>query len=707
MPFDPDKFLKETEPARDVAQTPEQKASPGFDPDKFLAETAPSGPMVEESVNSQREASLGPINRTRFAIEPLQSNRMALLAQEYGQENVQQDEEGNLYIKQRNEWRPVNKEGFSFADVADFAGAIPEMAGGLVGTVAGAVGGAGVASIPAAIGLGAAGGAVGSAARQGLSAILGTPQVATGMERVAETGLSAGIGGAFGGIGQGVKMAMPTVKKGLGEAGEYVAKTFKRGAKPRAETIVDVMSDIKITPEIVDDVIKEPGEEVLSREMVKDQMAKLEGIASRQNLPSPTYAQAAGGRAIQAEDKIINTPLIGGKIRKQVDSQLKAVKQNLEKNIGRFIDEDSTAPEVGIATKEFSTRIVKATKKAAQELYQNIDEVGKDAMVGKTTLANKYRNFAGDLGLIDPLGKRTKYAADTGLTPTEFKKLQQTLFEGIDALKRNPSPKVRYEAASALTRTIKNTAEELKQSNPNAYRILKQFGKDLDSTMEGILNREHPKLGEKLVEANRKWAKFKDDEEFLEGFLPDGVENIVKKTMSNSDNVIRMKELVGENHVREIGKSYVKDILHGLSKSGVARASSAMDAVRKNKQQIVEAIGKEAYDNVMDNLYYLNRLNQPLSVSRPSMYSLLFSPQSDFNLKKLVVNVATSAKSYTEMKGMGAKDVAKEAGKKAAKPITVPFKKVYEADAAKQGGIGNLLTDKKQREAAYFTRGPK
>jgi hypothetical protein len=659
-------------------------------------------------VNANREADLGFVNRARYSIEPLESNRLALLVQEFGQENVMQDDKGNVFVKQGDQFRPVNKEGLSFADATEFLGAAPEMAGGAVGMVSGALGGAvttgGAASIPAAMALGAAGGGLGSVVRQGTSAILGTPQVSTVGERIAETGLSAGLGGLFSGAGQALKVGAKAASPYVKEAAENISSAFKR--TPKGETALDIASEIKISPEIADDIVKLPGDEVLSREVVQDQMAKLDDIAIRQNLPKPTYAQAAGGRAIQAEDKIMNTPLIGGKIRQQVDNQLKAVKTNLEKQVGRFIDEDSTGLEVGISTKELSDGIVRSTKQAAQKLYDYVEESGKDAMIGKRTLFNKYRDYAGELGLIDPMGKPTAYAADTGFTPDEFKILQSTLFDGINALNKNPSPKIRFQAANALRKTVNNRAEELASTNPNAARLLKRFGSELDKTTEDILNREVPKLGEAFKEASKNWAKYKGDQEFLESFLPDGVENIVKKTMNNTDNIKRMKELVGENHVKEIGKSYVKDILGNLSKSGVARADSALSAIKKNKAQIIESLGEDTYTNLVDNLYYLNRLNQPLSVSRPSMYSLLFNPQSDYNLKKLVVNVATSAKSYTEMKGMTGKDVAKKAGKGLASPITVPFKRLSESSPAAQGSLGNILTDETQRGGAYFVRGP-
>lgn len=663
------------------------------------------------SVNPNREASLGFVNRSRYAIEPLESNRKALLIQEFGEENVQQDRDGNVFIKQNGQFRPVNKEGFSFADVADFAGATPEVVGGLVGTAAGVVGGAGAASIPAAIGLGIAGGAAGSAARQGLSSILGTPQVANVGERVAETGMSGAFGGLGAAGGMAVKGAAKFAKPYLDDGIDGVANVFKR--KPQvAQTLEQELSNtlensskVSINPEFENAVKYDTGEGLMSRDVVAESFKNLDDIASRQNLPRPTYAQAAGGRAIEAEGKIMETPLIGGRVRKQVDNQLKAVKNNIEKEVGKFIDEDSTGTEVGLATKDIALGIVRSTKKMSQELYGKVDELGANAMIGKKVLANKYRDTAGELGLMEPDLSRSAFAADTGLTRDEFNTLQGALFDGFEAINKNPSPKIRVQAVNGLLKTIKGTADSLDKKS-NAYRILNQFKVQLEDTMEGILNREHPKLGEVYKEATRGWRKYRNDEEFLENFLPDGVENIVKKTMGNSDNVKRMKELVGEKHVKEIGRSYVRDILGGLSKSGVARADSALTAVKKNKAVIVESMGGEAYGNLVDNLYYLNRLNQPLNVSRPGLYSLLFNPASNFNLKGIAVNIATSAKTYAESKGKTGTDIFKSAAKKSSKPITVPFKKIMDAKPSTHGGLSNLLMDNSQRDGAYFTRGP-
>lgn len=160
--------------------------------EKMALEKMTASGMTE--IDPKTEASLGFINRAKYSLEPIQSNRKALLEQQFGQDNIMEDKNGELFVRQNNKFVPVNKDGFSTADVADFAGAIPEMAGGLAGGAAGVAAGlatsGGLGSVPMAIITGAAGAGAGSAIRQGLSAAVGTPQVASLGERALETGLS-------------------------------------------------------------------------------------------------------------------------------------------------------------------------------------------------------------------------------------------------------------------------------------------------------------------------------------------------------------------------------------------------------------------------------------------------------------------------------------------------------------------------------------
>lgn len=664
--------------------------------------------MGMTEVNEEDEASLGFATRAKFAIEPMQSNRKALLEEKYGPENIMQNSKGDLYVRQNDQFVPVNKDGFSTADVADLVGAIPEAAGGVVGTVAGAVGGAGVASVPGAIALGSAGGAAGSAARQALSAAIGNPQVASLEERAVETGLSAAFGGAGTGLGLAAKAGINKVKpgitniiknltKGTGEALETVGETTSKGS---ANTALEMAGNItpiyeKQTAEGITGAVADQS----GRNVVQSEMENLKAIAKRQGLPDPTYAQAAQGKALIAEAKVMDTPLIGGKVRKQVDGQLKLIRNNIEKVTGKFIDADSDAFEVGQATREYADTAVSSVKKIASELYQEVEEQGADAMIGKRTFFNKFRDYAGELGVINPDLTPAKYAADSGLTRAEFDTVQRALFDGMYAIKRNPSQKIRFESVNALRKTMNGVAEELRDKSPNAARLVKKFGKELDLTVERVLNREHPELGEKFSAANKNWAKYKGQEEVLSKYLKAdmGDENVVKSIMGNTAKIEALKEIIGEKQIKEIGKSYVRDIVEKLGKSGIGRADTALNEIKKRKAQIVASMGEDTYSNLVDNLHYLNRTGQSINVSRASLYNILDNRGP--GLKQLGVNILGAGKTLMDSKGTTLTGAAKKA---AIETTSIVVEKATSGKSS--SAASNILTDGKQRAWSEFPK---
>lgn len=656
-------------------------------------------------IDKETEASLGFGNRARYAIEPLQSNRKALLVQEYGEDNVMEDKGGNLYIKQDGSFLPVNKEGFSVADVADVAGATPEIAGGVAGMVLGSP-----ALLPGAMAVGAAGGALGSAIRQGTSAVLGTPQIATVGERAAETGLSAAFGGLGSGIGQVVKGIAPQAKQGISQIIKNLSGGAKEVAETTGETALKTVSNSvseatgKIIPLFNEQTEKSIMNEVADqsgRGVVQGEMKKLQEIAARQGIPGPTYAQAAQGKALIAEAKILDTPLISGKVRKIYDGQLKQIKNNLENLTGKSIDTDADFFELGATTREMAETVLEAGKKASSELYQQVEEEGADAMIGKRALFNKFRDKAGELGLINPDLTRAKHAADTGFTKDTFNTLQDVLFEGIDAIKNTQSEKIRFESANALRRTIKSYAEELRDKNPSAARYVEKFGRELDSTVERILDREAPQLSEKFKAANKGWAKYKTQEETLKKILKNGNlddEKIVKTLMSGTNNINSMKEIIGEDRVKEVGKAYVHNILKGLKESGIGRASSALKKIEDQSAQIKTAIGDEAFNNLVDNLHFLNRTGQPLSVSRASLYNLLDNRGP--GLKSLTLELAGTAKTLAESKGT-------TLSKSISETATAPIRKSVEKISSNKGAASaaNVLTDDSQRMMSFYPGG--
>ena len=664
--------------------------------------------MEQTPVDNETEASIGTLNRAQYAIEPIQSNRKAFLEREFGQENIMEDKNGELYLKQNGSFLPLNKGGLSAADAADFAGALPETVGGVVGTVAGAVGGAGALSVPGAIGLGVAGGAVGSAARQALSGAIGTPQVATMGERATETGLSGAFGGVGAGAGLAIKAGVNKVKPGISQiiknltrpAGETVEQAAETTAKTLSETsgqltgnvtpIFNELSEKGITGEVADQS---------GRGMVKNEAKKLAEISSREGIPKATYAQAAQGKALIAEAKVMDTPLIGGKVRKQVDGQVAKIRDNLEGITGKFVDIDSDAFEVGATMREMAETMIDANKKASSELYEAVEEEMAGAVVSKRSVYNTFRDFAGDFALVTPGSSESEYIATKGLTRTEFKNIQEIVFDGLKALRLNSADEISFDALNGIKKTLKNSVEELKDSNPNSARILKKLVDKVEDRMEVTLRGYSPGTAEKLKAANQGWRKFYEDSDKLNSIIKNGNlddEKIVKTVMSGTKNIEKMKELIGEDRVKEIGKTYLRDILAPLGKSGIARADSAMTAIKKQRAQLVAAIGEENYSRVISNLYFLNRTGQPLSVSRASLYNILDNRGP--GLKGLAVNLAGAAKTIAESKGTTITKAT--AGK-----VFETTSKVVPTTSKGLSGAANLLGDDSQRAASSFRGG--
>lgn len=652
------------------------------------------GSSAPEQKFSIDEAELGSLNRARYSLEPIQSNREALLKQEFGAENII-SKDGELYVKQQGAFRPVNAPGLGLTDVAEIGGALPEIVpeaiGGLIG------GGAGVAvgapTGPGAIATGAVGlaggralgGALGSGFRQALSAAAGTPQVATLPERAAEVGMSAitaPIGGALADVAGPAIKRLPGIRSFF-EPEQVAQEVVPQVARATSEAGQDV------TQGVVEQVI--PGSDQFSRPMIQQEFERLSKIAQEQGLPAPTYAQAASGKAILAEQQLMDTPLIGSKIRKRVDQQLKAVKDNLEKEAGAFLDADSTAFDVGLNTRKMGDTVVQKTRQAATDLYDQIDQLGANASIGKKQFFNKFRDYAGELGLIKPDLSRAEYDASVGLTRETFNQLQNALFDGLTAIGKTKSPTIKFDSINAIRQTVRDTATELGATNRNASRLLKKFSQELNETAQRSLDRESPRLGGVFKEANKTYAKYLEYEDFISKTLPEGKNEATfgKRLLSNPNDIVKLKEIIGEERVKEIGASHVRDILADkLKGAGVARANAAINELKKIRQPLIESIGEKSYKNLIDNLDYLNRTNQPLIPNRASLYSLF--NDSTGGLKGFAARVAGAGKAAVESGNIKPAEIGRSVRNKIPNIPTGPISR---------SNIGNILTTQQQTEA--------
>lgn len=598
------------------------------------------------------EADLGILNRLKYSIEPLESNRKALLIKEFGAENVKEDAEGNSYIRQGNAFRPVNKEGFSVADVADIIGATPE----ILGAGAGAVAGLGAGSIPAAI----AGGAAGSVARQGLSALIGNPQVSTPIERASEIGLSAVMGGAGAGAG-----------KLMGKAGKV--------ALPKLA---------KAFPKI----------------NIGKEGAKIIQLSKSLNIPEPTPGQIAGGRTLEIEKALGFRRFWGRKIRNQTEKQIEAIKKNLANEVGDFIDTESGRDLAGQKIKEIAQSSVKAVKNQASQLFDEVaEESSKIAIPADKMQKDLLFNFQ-KLGLFDTNGNPLKHTSRTGMTLNEFKRVQDVfgkilndipgsatdMVDGVINI-RKKGEFIDAKTLNTMRRFIDANIKEGKIEGVDNYLLLKLRENFLDIT-ERALGAKSPQLKTKFQTARSLWGKQLRLSEQLErggqsSLLNMSDEKVLDKFFSSKKGVRQLKELVGSGASEKAGLSWVNDMLtKKLGQEDKITAQAALNVLKDKREAIIEAIGRKKYNRIKDNLFYLERIGRPINPSRTGIIDLF-----SLDLKQ----IATGG---LERAVYGARATAESLQRNIPK---------YLERIPSQGAKGlSALTDQTQRELGYLTRNP-
>lgn len=607
-----------------------------------------------QRMNKEEEADLGFFNRLQYSIEPLESNRKAFLVQQFGAENVKEDEEGNTYINQNGTFQPVNKEGVSVADFADFAGSIPEIAG----AGAGAVAGLGAGSIPAAM----VGSAAGSAARQGLSALIGTPQVASPIERASEIGLSAALGGAGAGVGK------------------VAAKAGK--------AIVPKLS--KVFPKI--NIAKEG--------------KKLLRISKQLDIPEPTAGQLSGGRTLEIEKALGIRRFFGRKIRKQTEKQIDAIKENLKNEVGEFIDTDSSREAIGGKIKTLASETIKRTKQASSELFDEVTSAAKGvAIPAKQTRVKLLSEFQ-KMGLFDINGNPIKHTSRTGLTETQFKRVQEVFGKILNDIERsgtdigggtiNPGALGADLTADTLNTMRKFIDANIKEGTSLGFDdvlLLKMRDTFLNVTEE-MLEAQDPILKQKFKGARALWAKqFELKKLFGKGGNKGlGIEDlsdekVLEKVFSDKQKVKQLKELTDSETVEQSAKTWVNDLLtKTLGQEDKVTAQAALNGLKKNREALIEAMGRKSYMRLRDNLFYLERIGRPINPSKSTTTQMM-----SLDFKQM---------------GIGALERGAYSARAGAENLQRSIPKYLEALPEKGAKGLAAITDQGQRELGYLTRNP-
>lgn len=600
------------------------------------------------------EANLGVMNRLQYSLEPIESNRKAFLIQQFGAENVKEDEEGNTYIRQGDTFKPVNKEGFSVADVADVIGSAPE----ILGAGAGAVAGLGAGSIPAAV----AGSAAGSVARQGLSALIGTPQVASPIERATEVGLSAALGGAGAGAG-----------KVISKAGKAVMPKLS-----------------KVFPKI--NIAKEG--------------KKLLRISKQLDIPDPTPGQLSGGRTLEIEKALGVRRFFGRKIRKQTEKQVEAIKKNLVNEVGEFIDTDSSREAVGTSLKNLGAETIKRVKQTSSELFDEVTSSARGVAIPAKQTRTKLLHEFQKMGFFDTSGNALEHTSRTGLTETQFKRVQDVFGKIIKDIERSatnigggtmsPGTMGADLTADTLNTMRKFIDANIKEGGKLGYDdalLLKMRDTFLNVTEE-MLEAQDPVMKQKFKTARALWAKQFELKKIFEkggkaglGIKDLSDEKVLKTVFADKKKVQLLKQLTNDEAVEKAGKTWVNDLLTTtLGQEDKITAQAALNSLKKNREALIEAIGRKSYMRLRDNLFYLERIGRPINPSRTAITEMM-----SLDLKQI---------------GAGALERGAYGARATVENLQREIPKYLERLPG-QGAKGlSALTDQSQRELGYLTRNP-
>jgi hypothetical protein len=606
-----------------------------------LAGTAPeSGPTTGID---PREAELGIMRRAQYALEPLESNRRAFLIEEYGAENVMQDENGDLFVRQQGMFRPVNEPGFSAADVANFIGATPEM----LGAGAGALLGMGAGSIPSAM----VGGAAGSALRQGVSAAIGTPQVAGLKERAFETGVSALTSGAGAGVGK--------VLKGAGKgAVEQISKRIPGFAKSE----------------------------------IGENMAK---IATEEGVPALTPSQVAGGDDLIAEKILQARRFFGRGLRQHTKKQVEAIKKNLSEGFGEFVETESDSFASGLRVKDLAERNIKTIKTTASKLYDEIDKEGAEILLPTRPLRRSLIDKFSQKGFFNSRGKALPYSSKTGLTRDQYKRVQSVYGGILDDIK-NSGDMIDFKSVNTMRKTIDANIKEVGKMDGGDIPLL-ELRKDFMEGAEQMLSGKSPDLSNKFKEANSLWKSYLDKSNLYRNSGGKGlglaeIDNarVLKQAFSNARRVEQLKEVIGENATRSAGVAYINGLLSkNLGKEGSIGARTLLNKITgENTEAIRRAIGRTQYKKLVNNLKLLDRIGEPINPSKTAITQLM----ADISVKNLVSGVGDVALAKARNLKLKAPQLADE---------------LLESVPMRSAGLAGLLADPKQREMSYKSRSRK
>jgi hypothetical protein len=216
----------------------------GYKPGQSLEDIVKEKEEKDQDADFDYETGAGSGLRAMLSFGETQGDKEAILTKLVGKEGFTTDSKGRLALTEEGQRKrgmdPIGKnlviedKGFSFGDVADLAGILPEAILGTAGAIAGGTAGSfipGAGTIGGAALGGGGGSALGQAIEEGIESLLGI-QTQTGKEVAKDVAIEGAIGAGGSVIGDlVVRAGRGILGLGKGALGKVTKPTDEIGSK--------------------------------------------------------------------------------------------------------------------------------------------------------------------------------------------------------------------------------------------------------------------------------------------------------------------------------------------------------------------------------------------------------------------------------------------------------------------------------------------
>ena len=516
-------------------------------------------------------------------------DREAILTKLVGQDGFTRDKEGRLALTERGQaardMQPIGKnlviedEGFSFGDIADLSGVLPELIGGIGGAILGLPGGLVGSSAGAATGA-----AAGQAVEEGIEKLLGV-QTQTLSEVGKDVAVEAALAGTFelgGGLifkaGKAIVGGLGAGAKRLGRSDDIADEALERGERLLGEGALPSVERLGGPPvasyqaKFAENVLKDRTRHINNANFALNKADEL-----RAKLGAVSLDDAA-----QAFDNVTSLKYKALKKTEQEASQasLKAVKESVDLVENSTMVGDDLNDEILLRIEDAFGRV----QETAAAKFANVDEI-----LNRVDL--------GDLGT----------AQTARIIPTDAikNKLNDVITEsaGISALGEQTERAIRAVQALPENASFRQIALSRKSINDALFKENALFTREMSKEVQALRTVLDDSIdGMNLTNIPRKNLNAKQKASLKEASaVRQDAMNYYKESLKTFEDLERFSIIRDLRNMKREGRKFEVDQLQSriVRPDAPARLQQVIDALGEGGEEVRSALARSYLDDAL------------------------------------------------------------------------------------------------------------